>query len=196
MPSKACRVVSLLGCVEIFVSNAVGLGRRQRFPRLAVRLACLALERAERLREALLRVGRFDREQTIEELGHLGGARARARSARPASRACRKRVDRGRAAPTPQSVLRRGRRRRRRRRDRVMHMLRRRACTRTTAAPTPPASDCSTARRPTRKCRSGPSLSRSGFHYSVRHVRRCSSRSPSRSRCRRSIVAAQSVAKR
>ena len=41
-----------------------------------MRLARLTLEGAERLREALLRVGRFDGEQAIEELGHLGRARA------------------------------------------------------------------------------------------------------------------------
>jgi hypothetical protein len=42
-----------------------------------VRGARLAFERAERLRKKFLRVGRFDGEQSVEELGHRGGARAR-----------------------------------------------------------------------------------------------------------------------
>ena len=41
-----------------------------------MRLASLTLEGAERLHETLLRVGRFDGEQAVEELGHLGRARA------------------------------------------------------------------------------------------------------------------------
>ena len=48
----------------------------QRLPRLAVGVARLALEGAEGLGEALLRVDRLDREQPIEELGNLGRARA------------------------------------------------------------------------------------------------------------------------
>ena len=49
---------------------------RQRFPRYAMRFASFTLEGPKCLREALLRVGRFDGEEAVEEFRHLDGARA------------------------------------------------------------------------------------------------------------------------
>jgi hypothetical protein len=74
--SKAWRDASLSGCVEIFVSSAVACSAVSAFHGKPCARARFALEGAERLHELLLRVDGFDREQAVEELGHLARARA------------------------------------------------------------------------------------------------------------------------